>query len=67
MGRNQRRARAVLAALRRCGYRAKHRYIVFKVLPRTLGDRLAASVQSPAKWHRDEASLRDRPVACEVL
>ena len=26
-----------LAALRRCGYRAKHRYIVFQVLPHTLG------------------------------
>jgi hypothetical protein len=26
-----------LAALRRCGYRAKHRYIVFHVLPHTLG------------------------------
>ena len=25
-----------LAALRRCGYRAKHRYIVFQVLPHTL-------------------------------
>ena len=26
-----------LAALRRCGYRARHRYIVFQVLPHTLG------------------------------
>lgn len=26
-----------LAALRRCGYRAKHRYIVFQSLPHTLG------------------------------
>ncbi|MGH8112660.1 MAG: hypothetical protein ACREPL_12185 [Rhodanobacteraceae bacterium] len=26
-----------LAALRRCGYRAKHRYIVFQALPHTLG------------------------------
>lgn len=26
-----------LAALRRCGYRAQHRYIVFQVLPHTLG------------------------------
>lgn len=26
-----------LAALRRCGYRAKHRYIVFQVLSHTLG------------------------------
>lgn len=26
-----------LAALRRCGYRASHRYIVFQVLPHTLG------------------------------
>ena len=26
-----------LAALRRCGYRPKHRYIVFQVLPHTLG------------------------------
>src|SRR5690348_836103 len=26
-----------LAALRRCGYRTKHRYIVFQVLPHTLG------------------------------
>ena len=25
-----------LAALRRCGYRARHRYIVFQVLPHTL-------------------------------
>jgi hypothetical protein len=25
-----------LAALRRCGYRARHRYIVFQVLPQTL-------------------------------
>lgn len=26
-----------LAALRNCGYRPKHRYIVFQVLPETLG------------------------------
>ena len=26
-----------LAVLRRCGYRARHRYIVFQVLPHTLG------------------------------
>ena len=26
-----------LAALRHCGYRAKHRYIVFQILPHTLG------------------------------
>ena len=26
-----------LAALRRCGYRARHRYIVFQALPHTLG------------------------------
>ncbi|MGH8116099.1 MAG: hypothetical protein ACREPJ_02135 [Rhodanobacteraceae bacterium] len=26
-----------LAALRRCGYRAKHRHIVFQVVPHTLG------------------------------
>jgi hypothetical protein len=26
-----------LAAVRRCGYRPKHRYIVFQVLPHTLG------------------------------
>lgn len=26
-----------LAALRRMGYRARHRYIVFQVLPQTLG------------------------------
>lgn len=26
-----------LADLRRCGYRARHRYIVFQVLPHTLG------------------------------
>lgn len=26
-----------LAALRRCGYRARHRYVVFQVLPHTLG------------------------------
>jgi len=26
-----------LAALRRCGYRPRHRYIVFQVLPQTLG------------------------------
>ena len=26
-----------LAALRHCGYRARHRYIVFQVLPHTLG------------------------------
>jgi hypothetical protein len=32
-----------LAALRRLGYRAKHRYIVFQVLPHTLG-------LGPAVW-----------------
>lgn len=32
-----------LAALRRCGYRAKHRYIVFQALPHTLG-------LGPAVW-----------------
>ena len=26
-----------LAALRRCGYRARHRYVVFQVVPHTLG------------------------------
>lgn len=26
-----------LAALRRCGYRARHRYVVFQLLPHTLG------------------------------
>lgn len=32
-----------LAALRRCGYRAKQRYIVFQALPHTLG-------LGPAVW-----------------
>jgi len=34
---------------------------------RTLADRLAASPGSPAKWRRDDALLRDRPVGRELL
>lgn len=34
---------------------------------RTLADRLAQSPKSPANWHRDAASLDDRPVGRELL
>lgn len=34
---------------------------------RSLADRLAQSPKSPSAWHRDEASLRDRPVGRELL
>lgn len=34
---------------------------------RTLANRLAASPKSPAEWHRDQASLDDRPVGRELL
>jgi antitoxin ChpS len=34
---------------------------------RTLAVRLAASPKSPTQWHREEASLRDRPVGRELL
>lgn len=48
-----------LAALRRCGYRAKHRYIVFQVLPHTLGVR-------PEVWRvlvQQRLRRRRRPVS----
>lgn len=34
---------------------------------RSLADRLAQSPKSPSAWHRDETSLRDRPVGRELL
>jgi antitoxin ChpS len=34
---------------------------------RSLADRLAQSPKSPARWHRDDASLRDPPVGLELL
>ena len=34
---------------------------------RSLADRLAQSPKSPAKWQRDDASLRDRPAGRELL
>lgn len=34
---------------------------------RSLADRLAQSPKSPAKWHRDAASLNDHPVGRELL
>lgn len=68
-----------LAALRRHGYRARHRYIVFQVLPQTL--RLGPEVwRVLAKAHEqrnlaeyeghvdvDERLLRDLVAACETV
>jgi len=34
---------------------------------RSLADRLAASPKSPARWQRDESSLRDGAVGRELL
>ena len=68
-----------LAALRRHGYRARHRYVVFQVLPQTL--RLGPEVwRVLAKAHEqrnlaeyeghvdvDERLLRDLVAACETV
>lgn len=68
-----------LAALRRHGYRARHRYIVFQVLPQTLGlGPEVWRVLSKAHEQRnlaeyeghvdvDERLLRDLIAACEVV
>lgn len=68
-----------LAALRRQGYRAKHRYIVFQVLPHTLGlgpdvwrvlDK-AHQVRNLAEYEGhadvDLRLLHDLVAACEVV
>jgi len=68
-----------LAALRRCGYRARHRYIVFQVLPQTLG--LGPEVwRVLAKAHEqrnlaeyeghievEERLVQDLVAACEIV
>lgn len=68
-----------LAALRRHGYRARHRYIVFQVLPQTLGlGPEVWRVLSKAHEQRnlaeyeghvdvDERLLRDLIAACETV
>lgn len=68
-----------LAALRRHGYRARHRYIVFQVLPQTLGlGPEVWRVLSKAHEQRnlaeyeghvdvDEHLLRDLIAACETV
>ena len=68
-----------LAALRRSGYRARHRYIVFQVLPHTLGlgpevwrvlDK-AHGLRNLAEYEGhvdvDERLLKDVIAACEVV
>lgn len=68
-----------LAALRRCGYRARYRYIVFQVLPHTLGFgpevwRLLAKaheLRNLAEYEGhievEERLVRDLVAACETV
>jgi len=68
-----------LAASRRCGYRVRHRYIVFQVLPHTLGlgpevwrvltkaHELRNLAEYEGHVDADERLVNDLVVACETV